>query len=65
MEKTRIFAVVGIDDLEGMTFAQCTTMEKAKKAMKILVENGFDDVEIIESNLTLDVIEVEGKYYEL
>jgi hypothetical protein len=65
MEKTKIYAVVGIEDLEGMTFAQCTTMEKAEKAMELLVENGFDDIEIVESNLTLDAIEVEGKYYEL
>ena len=33
MDGMQIWEVVGIDDLEGSVFAQCSTEEKANKAM--------------------------------
>lgn len=54
-----IWEVVGIDDLEGNTFAQCTCKENAEKALDLLERQGFEDVlEIRESNLLLDKIEL-------
>ncbi len=51
----QIWEVNGIDDLEGICFAQCSTKEKAEKAMRILEENGFEDMLVIkQSNLRLD-----------
>lgn len=38
-EKT--FNVIGIDDLEGMVFARCTTFEKAQKAKRCLKQMGL------------------------
>ena len=54
-----IYSVVGCDDLEGWTFACCTTREKAEKAVERLKEEGFEDkVEIVQEELPLDVIEI-------
>ena len=44
MNGMQIWEVNGIDDLEGTCFAQCSTKEKAEKAMQILEENGFEDM---------------------
>lgn len=61
-----IWEVVGIDDLEGNTFAQCTCKENAKKALDLLERQGFEDVlEIRESNLLLDKIELGGSIIPL
>lgn len=55
MNGMQIWEVNGIDDLEGICFAQCSTKEKAEKAMRILEENGFEDMLVIkQSNLRLD-----------
>ncbi len=61
-----IWEVVGIDDLEGNTFAQCTCKENAEKALDLLERQGFEDVlEIRESNLLLDKIELGGSIISL
>ena len=62
----RLFKVVGKDDLEDCIFAQCITPDKAKKAMELTEQNGFEDmVEIIQDELPLDTIEIAGKIIEL
>ena len=52
----KLWLIVGVDDLEGLTFAYCTTVEKAKKAFNLINENGFNDTEIVESDIDLDCI---------
>lgn len=62
----QIWEVNGIDDLEGICFAQCSTKEKAEKAMRILEENGFEDMLVIkQSNLQLDQLLVEDELIQL
>lgn len=66
MNGMQIWEVNGIDDLEGICFAQCSTKEKAEKAMRILEENGFEDMLVIkQSNLQLDQLLVEDKLIQL
>lgn len=38
--KQEIWMVIGIDDLEGSIFAQCSTEEAAKRAKVLLETNG-------------------------
>ena len=55
----RLFRVVGIDEFEGLTFAVCTTYEKAQKAKKILEAEGFEDtLDIVQDEIPVDVIEI-------
>lgn len=66
MNEIQIWEVNGIDDLEGICFAQCSTKEKAEKAMRILEENGFGDILVVkQSNLRLDQLLVEDKLIQL
>lgn len=66
MNGMQIWNVKGIDDLEGICFAQCSTKEKAEKAMRILEENGFEDMLVIkQSNLQLDQLLVEDELIQL
>jgi len=66
MNEMQIWEVNGIDDLEGICFAQCSTKEKAEKAMRILEENGFEDMLVVkQSNLRLDQLLVEDKLIQL
>lgn len=66
MNGMQIWEVNGIDDLEGICFAQCSTKEKAEKAMRILEENGFEDMLVIkQSNLQLDQLLVEDELIQL
>lgn len=61
-----LYNVIGLDDLEGMTFARCTTIDKAVKAKKMLEKNGFEDVlEITQDNLPVDMVEIDGELIEL
>ena len=63
---TRLYNVVGMDDLEGTTFARCTTYEKAQEAKKILEAEGFENVlDIVQDEIPVDVIEIGGKLIEL
>ena len=63
---TRLYNVVGMDDLEGTTFARCTTYEKAQKAKEILEAEGFEDMlDIVQDEIPVDVIEVDSQLLEL
>lgn len=55
---TEIYEVVGINDLEGMIFAVCTSENKAIEAEKLLKTQGFEDIKIKKSNLNLDEIKI-------
>lgn len=62
----KLFNVIGIDDLDGMVFARCTTFEKAQKAKTLLEANGFEDMlDIVQDELLIDVIEVDNRMIEL
>lgn len=66
MTGINLYNVVGVDDLEGMTFARCTTMDNAVKAKKLLENNGFEDMlEITQDNLAVDMLEINGELIEL
>ena len=66
MNGMQIWEVNGIDDLKGTCFAQCSTKEKAEKAMQILEENGFEDILVVEqSNLRLDKLVIQDKIIQL
>lgn len=66
MNRMQIWEVNGIDDLEGTCFAQCSSKEKAEKAMQILEKNGFEDMLIVEqSSLQLDQLLIEDKLIQL
>lgn len=66
MNEIQIWNVNGTEDLEGICFAQCSTKEKAEKAMRILEENGFEDMLVIkQSNLRLDQLLIENKLIQL
>ena len=63
---TRLYNVVGKDDLEGITFARCTTYEKAQKAKEILETEGFEgSLDIFQDKIPVDVIEVDSQLLEL
>ena len=62
----KLFNVIGIDDLDGMVFARCTTFEKAQMAKMLLEAYGFEDMlDIVQDKLLVDVIEVDNKMIEL
>lgn len=66
MNGMQIWEVNGIDDLEGVCFAQCSTKEKAEKAIRILEENGFEDMLVIkQSNLRLDQLIIREEIIQL
>lgn len=66
MNEMQIWEVNGIDDFKDLCFAQCSTKEKAEKAMRILKENGFGDILVVEQrNLRLDQLLVEDKLIQL
>lgn len=66
MVTVKLFNVVGMDDLEGMTFARCSTYEKAKKAKELLENEGFEEVlDIVQDEMPVDVIEIGEKLVEL
>jgi hypothetical protein len=58
----KLYNVVGIDDLEDLTFARCTSMAKAERAKTMLEDEGFECmVRIIQDNIEVDVVEIDGK----
>lgn len=66
MNGMQIWEVNGIDDLKGICFAQCTTKDKAEKAMKILEKEGFDGRLIVEqSNLRIDQLIIGSELKQL
>ena len=61
-----LYNVIGLDDLEGVVFARCTTFEKAQKAKELTEENGFEGMlDIVQDETPVDVIEIGGKLIEL
>lgn len=67
MNKTKLFSVVGTDDLEGTVFVRCTTYGKAQNAKEFLEIEGFDEdmLEIIQDEILLDAIEIGGVFIDL
>lgn len=64
--KQEIWMVIGIDDLEGTIFAQCSTEEAAKRAKVLLETNGLEGMLKVEhSNLLLDSVVLNGKLVDL
>lgn len=51
-----IFDVIGHGDYEGFIFAQCTSRKIARKALKILIERGWNNelLEIRRSRMQLN-----------
>lgn len=66
MEKIKLWNVAGIDDLEGMVFARCTTEEKAIKAKELLENEGFENmIDIVQDEIPIDTIEIESQLIDL
>lgn len=66
MNGMQIWEVNGIDDLEGTCFAQCSSEEKAEKAIQILEENGFKDMLVAkQSSLRLDQLLIGDRLIQL
>ena len=66
MNGTQIWEVIGIDDLEGSVFAQCSTEEKANKAMELLENEGFEDMlRVKQSDLRIDQIMIGDKVVQV
>lgn len=66
MNEMRLFNVVGMDDLEGTVFTRCTTYEKAQKAKELIEAEGFEDMlDIVQDEMPIDVIEIDGELIEL
>ena len=66
MMNENIYNVIGLDDLEGMIFARCTTFEKAQRAKEITEANGFEGmIDIVQDETPVDVVEINGKVIEL
>ena len=58
--------LIGIDDLEGLTFGRFTTDEKAIKGKNILENEGFDGaLDIVQDSIPIDMINLEGKNIEI
>ena len=66
MNYTKLFNVIGTDDLEGVVFARCSTYEKALKAKKCLENNGFSDlIYITQDEIPIDTIEIGSHVLDL
>ena len=66
MTDTRLYNVIGLNDLEGTVFARCTTLAKAVIAQSILEKEGFEDMlDIVQDEMPIDVIEIGGELIEL
>lgn len=61
-----LYNVVGIDELEGLTFARCTTLAKANKAKTLLEDEGYECVLRIEKDaINVDEIIIGTKVVDL
>lgn len=66
MANTKLYNVIGLADLEGTVFASCTTYEKATKAKKMLESAGLKNfIDVVQDELPVDVIEINGEIIEL
>lgn len=63
----KLWNVIGIDDLEGLTFGRFTTQEKAIKAKEILeTKGGLEDaIDIVQDSIPIDFIEYDEKLIEI
>ena len=62
----RLYNVVGLNDLEGTTFARCTSLEKAKIAKSKLEKEGYEDMlGIVQDEIPVDILEIDGELIEL
>lgn len=62
----RLYNVIGVDDLEGMTFARCTSVEKARIAKSRLEKEGLEDMlAVVQDDIPVDTIEINGELIEL
>ena len=63
---TERYYVEGIDEMKGLTFAVCSTEDKAKHAQELLEDAGFVDcTEIVKSTLNIDQIVIDDKTIDL
>lgn len=61
-----LYNVVGIDDLEDLTFARCTTIVKAERAKSMLEDEGLECmVRIVKDEVDVDTVEINGRIVEL
>ena len=66
MNDMGLFNVVGMDDLERTVFARCTTLAKAVIAQGKLEKEGFEGMlDIVQDEIPIDTIEIDGKIIEL
>lgn len=62
----KLYNVIGLDDLEGTTFARCSTLAKAVIAKSKLEEVGYENMlDIVQDEIPIDVIEIDGELIEL
>ena len=66
----RLFNVIGISDFEGVTFGRFTTYSKAQTAKEMLKAAleaaGFEDrLDIVQDEIPIDHIEIDGKMIKL
>jgi len=63
---TRLYNVVGTDDLEGVIFASCTTHENARQAKELLEAGGWEGMlDIAQDELPLDTIKINDEIITL
>lgn len=64
LQDVRLWFVEGADKFKGLTFALCTTKEKAEAAKKLVDENlgteGTDSIVIRHSTMALDTLDING-----
>lgn len=62
----KLWNLIGIDDLEGLTFGRFSTQVKAEKAKEILENIGLDDaLDIVQDSMDIDTIELSDKIIEI
>ena len=62
----RLYNVIGLDDLDGVTCARCTSLEKAEIVKSKLEEDGYEDMlDIVQDEIPVDVVEINGELIEV
>ena len=62
----RLYNVIGMDDLEGSIFVRCTSLEKAEAAKRKIEKEGHEDMlDIVQDEILVDAIEIDGELIEL
>lgn len=66
MNGIKLYNVIGLDELDGIVFARCTTYRKAEKAKELLEAEGFEDIiDIVHDEIPIDTIEINGELIEI